>query len=115
MCYDSAYPDVQDSATVSITVQRNINAPIFTSSRYTQTISERHQPGTQVVCFNATDADGDYIYYDITGDVQNVNNDRISRLYFLDQATRCIYLKADLTAYSHREDNVSIIRATFTL
>jgi hypothetical protein len=108
VCYDSAYPDVQDRTTVNIVVNRNVNAPIFSLPRYTAVIPESYPPGSQVVCVNATDADGDYIYFSITGDVQSINNARVNALYFLDQVSRCIYLKGDLTAYSQLEDNIAL-------
>ncbi|KAJ8319081.1 hypothetical protein KUTeg_004172 [Tegillarca granosa] len=49
---------LSDTASVAITVNRNLKAPVFTTRDYTATINENHQVGTNInVQVSATDAD----------------------------------------------------------
>ena len=55
--YDSSVPTQRDTADVTITVARNLNAPVFTRSNYVVTVDEEYPLGRAVV--NATAADAD--------------------------------------------------------
>ena len=57
--YDSAYPNRQDTARVEISMERNLNAPRFNSSRYEVTIFESQATGPPFFTgISATDVDG---------------------------------------------------------
>ena len=57
IAYDTANTGQKATATVTITVIRNPNAPRFTQSNYDVTINDRYVLGQQVFDLRATDAD----------------------------------------------------------
>ena len=50
-------PTQRDTADVTITVARNLNAPVFTRSNYVTTVDEEFPLGRAVVNATAVDAD----------------------------------------------------------
>ena len=58
MVYDTTYPDNVGSGTVTITVQRNPNAPQFQGDNYQRTIDEKIGLGASVLQLAARDQDG---------------------------------------------------------
>ena len=106
-CFDSAYPDVKDTADVLITVTRNLNPPIFEFPRYSQTIPDTYGLGQEVLRVSATDSDGDFITYAITGDAFG-NTIRALEYYYIGADTGIIYLKKPLTEDVHFEDNIGL-------
>ena len=61
--YDSSNPSQRAATTVTITVQRNVNAPQFSRSEYTARIVESYPIGSSVLGVRATDRDGDEVRY----------------------------------------------------
>ena len=57
VAYDSNVPSQRDTADVTITVTRNLNAPVFTRSNYITTVDESFPFGRAVVNATAVDAD----------------------------------------------------------
>ena len=55
--YDTAAPDIQDTATVTIIVDRNTGVPDFQRREFTKTIFETHEMAVPVLDLNATDAE----------------------------------------------------------
>lgn len=56
--YNSERPTAVATATVSITMLRNAEAPVFTESSYQVQIYDNHRLGTAVTSVSATDPDG---------------------------------------------------------
>lgn len=55
--YDTAARDMETSETVTITVRKNINAPIFSKQDYETTIYDYLPLGSEVIRVTATDND----------------------------------------------------------
>ena len=56
--FDSGNPQQTTDADVTITVRRNVNAPVFSQANYNARVSAREAIGTSIVTVNATDSDG---------------------------------------------------------
>ena len=56
--YDSSNPNQRATTDVIITVQRNVNSPVFRRSNYLATVVENYPIGESVVKVEATDGDG---------------------------------------------------------
>jgi len=73
--YDSGSPLADVSETVTITIQRNLNAPIFNPQNYETTIYDYVPIGSSVITVNAEDADitspENLVTYDITNSAGN--------------------------------------------
>ncbi|KAH3873303.1 hypothetical protein DPMN_036535 [Dreissena polymorpha] len=54
---DNGSPRQADTETVFVTIQRNLNAPVFTQNAYQSTILETQAPGTSVLTVRANDLD----------------------------------------------------------
>lgn len=63
MAYDSANPNQQASALVTIAVTRNENSPIFARNSYYVDATEAMPLGTFITTVNATDRDNVSIQY----------------------------------------------------
>ncbi|GFN78435.1 protocadherin fat 4, partial [Plakobranchus ocellatus] len=83
------------SALVNITVVRNENSPIFTSSNYAVQVQDTINIGTVVVTVTATDQDGDVIDYSLIDTATTVYSD----LVFINPRSGQISTKVDLTNY----------------
>ena len=57
IAYDTTYPENQATATITVDVLRNPNAPSFPDSRYEITVDERTDLGVSVFQAQAYDAD----------------------------------------------------------
>ena len=58
VAYDSEYPEQQVTGSVVITVQRNVNGPIYKpSSTYSKTIVDSFAVGSMILQVTAEDAD----------------------------------------------------------
>lgn len=57
VAYDGGTPAKNSTATVAITVDRNLYAPVFSPDRYETTILETASPGDSIVTVLATDQD----------------------------------------------------------
>lgn len=57
VAYDSTYPENQATATVSLSVERNPNAPTFVDKSYVIDINEKFSLGTVVMTIRAEDDD----------------------------------------------------------
>ena len=57
IAYDSVYPNVTATSTVSITMQRNLGGPQFVGGPYSATITDLYKLGDLVLEVNATDVD----------------------------------------------------------
>ena len=57
LAFDDLYLDQVATATVSVKVTRNENAPRFSKSEYTKSLAENHRLGSSVLEVTATDAD----------------------------------------------------------
>ncbi|XP_052789236.1 protocadherin Fat 1-like [Mya arenaria] len=72
--YDSGAPLAKVQETVTITVNRNLNTPIFESQNYEETVYDFEPIGSSVVVLRATDADTispeNVIMYDIAASTQ---------------------------------------------
>ncbi|XP_046579032.1 protocadherin Fat 4-like [Haliotis rubra] len=100
---DTAYPTEVATATVDIRVSRNIYAPQFTQSPYRVTINETASVGVGILQVSATDADGDRVIYEATGD-----NDTL-QYFFLSSDTGLISIREPLTSSSRSGYRMSII------
>ena len=75
--YDTGAPSAVVSETVIITVNRNLNTPIFDQQEYVTTIYDYEPVGSSVVDVNAVDADitspENLIMYNIVDSAFNIN------------------------------------------
>jgi hypothetical protein len=55
--FDTGVPEISTSAIVTITINRNQNSPVFTASRYEDTVYDYIGVGSNVLQITATDAD----------------------------------------------------------
>jgi len=55
--YDSGAPQNEVQETVTITVERNLNTPVFNPITYTDTVFDYEPIGSSVLFVNASDAD----------------------------------------------------------
>lgn len=58
LAYDTAYPNMFGTATATISVNRNPNAPVFVNQVCSATILETNDIGSLIYNATATDADG---------------------------------------------------------
>ena len=56
--YDSMYPTKRQVDYISITVNRNANAPVFSPNSYTKSVSDSYPLVTEVIGVSANDPDG---------------------------------------------------------
>ena len=89
--YDNVYPNVQDTSTVTISVNRNENAPLFIRS-FDVTIPETTPLGQIITNVTATDLDGDVLKYSIMNTFNNNGFD----LFYINPDTGAISLKRTL-------------------
>ena len=91
LAFDTFYPNNYGTATATIFVNRNPNAPIFSIPNYRVTIAETSPLGMMIVDTNATDADLDVLRYTM------VNADAEDFAYFyLNPETGVISLRQSL-------------------
>lgn len=57
VAYDNLYPGSRSTAVVTINVIRNAHAPVFSSSKFEVTVSEKLPLGASVLQVTATDQD----------------------------------------------------------
>lgn len=57
IAYDSAYPNDQATATVTINVNRNLYSPVFTEAQYIANVYDNTGLGVVIKQVNATDRD----------------------------------------------------------
>lgn len=73
--YDSGAPLAEVSGTVTITIDRNLNAPLFDQQLYETTMYDYEPIGSSVVIVNAEDADitspENLVSYDIVNSLGN--------------------------------------------
>ncbi|XP_041364043.1 protocadherin Fat 4-like [Gigantopelta aegis] len=100
--YDSAYPGVRDTSDLTINVLRNVNSPVFTVPTYVITIPDTYLLGRNITQVQATDADGDYVRYQIMA------NQRALEYYYMNPDTGIISLKKPLTEGSHKQDTLNL-------
>ncbi|XP_062579030.1 protocadherin Fat 3-like [Saccostrea cucullata] len=100
--HDTRYPNNKANATVTITVRRNLNAPVFSLPSYSRTVLDTIPLGDQVVQVNATDADGDQIRYSIIGD------SRAQTYYYINPETGWITIKRHLTTGNQDNDQIQV-------
>lgn len=55
--YDTGVPEIITSTIVTITITRNLNAPVFTANRYQETVYDYIGLGSNVLQITATDSD----------------------------------------------------------
>jgi len=58
LAYDTQYPSEIAYTNISIVVNRNPNAPVFTQQTYERTITEDYILGYSLIQINTSDADG---------------------------------------------------------
>ncbi|VDH99244.1 protocadherin Fat 4, partial [Mytilus galloprovincialis] len=96
VAYDSQIPDLRATADVTITINRNPNAPQFQpSSNYFVQIRENTTVGSEIVDIDAVDQDKDTLTYEI---VQATSNGM--DIFFIDPSTGVIVNKQPLTSDS---------------
>ncbi|KAK3089813.1 hypothetical protein FSP39_006721 [Pinctada imbricata] len=95
--YDSAVSYQTDETTVSISMIRNENPPIFIEEPYVTTVSESFGIGQSIYRITATDADLDTIRYSITGITSGISNLDLSGYFYLNPDTGVIFLTRSLT------------------
>lgn len=81
--YDTGAPAAEVRETVQITVNRNLNSPVFDELNYQTTIYDYNPIGTSVITVNADDADvtspENLVMYDLIDITNNnVNNNMFS-------------------------------------
>lgn len=69
VAFDDAYPLQTVTTNITISVNRNPNAPVFNPQVYTRVISEDYTLGRSLVQVNVSDADGvsvkpEFLLYD---------------------------------------------------
>ncbi|XP_061182373.1 cadherin EGF LAG seven-pass G-type receptor 2-like [Saccostrea echinata] len=91
--YDSDYPNDKAYANVTITVNRNPNAPSFTSPSYSKTINESYPLAVSLVQINGWDADKHAIEYRLESSdpVEGTN------FFYLNPATGLLIVSRPLT------------------
>ncbi|KAK7482291.1 hypothetical protein BaRGS_00026419 [Batillaria attramentaria] len=93
IAYDSPHPARQATATVTLSVTRDPNNPIFQpNSNYFETVDETAPISTVVVPVRATDADQDPITYSIV----TPGDENASEFFFMDPTSGDISVKKDL-------------------
>ena len=103
--YDSVIPYDVATSTVSITVLRNDNEPIFLEEPYQLTLSESTVVGTSVYRITANDADGDIIRYSM---LDVLTNEIAVDHFYLHPDTGEIYLTNSLTDFTLRQISISV-------
>ena len=58
LAYDTAYPTQIAYTNITINVNRNPNAPVFTAQNYERTVTEDYQLGFSLVQLETSDNDG---------------------------------------------------------
>ncbi|KAH3873282.1 hypothetical protein DPMN_036514 [Dreissena polymorpha] len=94
--YDTAFPSMTAQEDVYIDVIRNPNQPQFLESFYSRSVPENIALGSQVLCVNATDLDGDVLYYELTGDQGNFNQNQFARDFFFMTSGGCVFVRRNL-------------------
>ncbi|KAJ8319080.1 hypothetical protein KUTeg_004171 [Tegillarca granosa] len=93
IAYDTYYPNNRATATATVFVTRNPNAPVFQpNANYDVRLVETVPVGTVAVNVTATDIDNDVITYDIV----ETNPAQGADVFFLDSRTGVIRTKAAL-------------------
>lgn len=105
--YDTAYPEIQSTATVVVQVGRNPNSPQFTPNSYQATLNESVAVGHPVKDLVVADPDGGSVTCAIIGDAK-------SQEYFEVDSTTCVLrVKKPLTEDPDRSTQYDIsIQAT---
>ncbi|XP_050391949.2 protocadherin Fat 4 [Patella vulgata] len=104
IAYDNAVRNQQDTSTVTISVPRNPNGPIF-NDNYETTIQDSHPYSSAVFNISASDLNGDAIFYSIVGN----NIGRTLEFFTIDRNTGAIYVIRPLT------ESTPISRFTFAV
>ncbi|XP_078316513.1 protocadherin Fat 4-like isoform X2 [Crassostrea virginica] len=99
--HDTRYPNNRATATVTISVTRNLNSPRFIGI-YSETILDGVPLGYQVLQVNATDDDNDPIRYSIIGD------SRAQTYYYINPETGWITIKQHLTPGTWLTDRIQV-------
>ncbi|XP_074647699.1 protocadherin Fat 4-like [Tubulanus polymorphus] len=88
---DTKRPNQEVTSTVTININRNLNAPTFNPKLYQKSISDQVVVSTPIEKVTATDLDNDVLRYSITGDA------RAQQYFYIDAQTGQIYSKLPLT------------------
>nr|XP_034314272.1 protocadherin Fat 4 isoform X3 [Crassostrea gigas] len=91
--YDTNNPNLRAVGLSFITVIRNPASPVFSAGDYSHVAEETLQVGAKLFDINATDADGDPIFYDV---VQDQNGIAASEFFLLNRDSGQFYLIKDL-------------------
>ena len=100
--YDSSKPKNVATARVIIKMKRNENKPTIDKSEYRITMNDTWALGSFLIDLNATDKDGDSLYYELRGE------DRARKFYYLDAQTGVITLKTLMSEGVQTEDRIQI-------
>ncbi|RUS82555.1 hypothetical protein EGW08_009685 [Elysia chlorotica] len=106
--FDSALPSAKATASVTVTVLRNINGPNFAPSPVLVTVDETHPIQRMVTNITATDSDGDNIEYRLFGDRNS--GDGLS-FFYVEPSTGEMYIKQSLTQ-ARANSYTMIVQAT---
>ena len=97
----------QDSATVTVRVQRNKNCPQFQGTPYSKTIDQTQGVNSQVMKIQATDADPQntpfrQVAYTLLGD------DKGPTFFRIDEKSGQVYVKSDLKSDGDTQYKVNV-------
>ncbi|GFS23625.1 protocadherin Fat 4, partial [Elysia marginata] len=109
VAFDNALPSAKATATVSISVLRNINVPAFSPNPVFASVDETHPIQNLVTNISATDRDGDTVEYRLLRD-RNSNGDGLS-FFYVETSTGEMYIKRSLTQARSNNYNL-VVRAT---
>lgn len=93
LAYDTAYPNMLGTATATIFVNRNPNAPQFVNPNCRATIPESAVIGQLIFNSTATDRDGDILRYSFGANTDTIDSD----FFYLNPENGNILLKRLLT------------------
>ncbi|XP_062611587.1 cadherin EGF LAG seven-pass G-type receptor 2-like, partial [Saccostrea cucullata] len=95
--HDKRYPNNKVNETVTITVKRNLNAPVFSLPSYSRTVLDTIPIGDQVVQVNATDADRDILRFTMKANGDSQIQEEVQTYFGIDPDDGIVYLKQLLT------------------
>ncbi|XP_055954929.1 protocadherin Fat 4 [Patella vulgata] len=92
--YDTNNPNLRATETVTITVNRNPNGPVFQPTSYAKSIPETYAVTRSILQVIATDADRDTVQFYISNDASGIE---AQKYFLIDGLTGIVYVRDDLT------------------
>jgi len=109
--YDSGAPSAEVRETVTITINRNLNTPIFDQQNYETTMYDYEPIGSSVITVNADDADVTSPENLVTYDLVNSFGNSVFDMFSIHPITGMITTNGALTSETTNRYQVSTFTA----